>query len=65
MGNIYLAKQLPMTELPDERMQLTLGFYGEGDFYSMKGVIEELLDSIGMLDKVEYDPRAEKTFLHP
>ena len=65
MGNIYVAKKLPLTELPDERMQLTLGFYGEGDFYSMKGVIEEFLDSIGMLDKVEYDPKADKPFLHP
>ena len=65
MGNIYVAKELPLTELPDERMQLTLGFYGEGDFFSMKGVIEELLDSVGMLDKVEYDPKAGKSFLHP
>ncbi len=28
-GNIYLPKALPLTELPDERMQLTLGMYGE------------------------------------
>ena len=65
MGNIYVAKSLPLTELPDERMQLTLGFYGDGDFYSMKGVIEELLDGVNMLDKVEYDPNAGKSFLHP
>ncbi len=65
MGNIYVAKSLPLTELPDERMQFTLGFYGDGDFYSMKGVIEELLDSVNMLDKVEYDPNAGKSFLHP
>lgn len=26
MGNIYLPKALPLTELPDERMQFTLGF---------------------------------------
>ena len=65
MGNIYVAKSLPLTELPDERMQFTLGFYGDGDFYSMKGVIEELLDGVGMLDKVEYDPNAGKSFLHP
>ena len=39
MGNIYLPKALPLTELPDERMQFTLGFYGEGDFFTMKGVI--------------------------
>ena len=65
MGNIYVPKSLPLTELPDERMQLTLGFYGEGDFYTMKGVVEEFLDSVHMLDKVSYDPEAGKTFLHP
>ena len=32
LGNIYLPKQLPLTELPEERMQFTLGMYGNGDF---------------------------------
>ncbi len=65
MGNIYVPKSLPLTELPDERMQFTLGFYGEGDFFTMKGVVEEFLDSVHMLGKVSYDPDAKKTFLHP
>ncbi len=65
MGNIYLAKSLPLTELPDERMQLTLGFYGDGDFYSMKGVVEEFLDSVGMLEQISFSPEAGKPFLHP
>lgn len=64
LGNIYIAKSLPLTELPDERMQFTLGFYGDGDFYTMKGVIEEFLGQIGMHDLVEYK-RSDKTFLHP
>ena len=53
MGNIYLPKALPLTELPDERMQFTLGFYGEGDFFTMKGVIEEFLEHIGMKKKAD------------
>lgn len=65
MGNIYIPKELPLKELPDERMQFTLGFYGEGDFYSLKGVIEEFFESIGMKEKVGYDPNAGKSFLHP
>ncbi len=40
LGNIYLPKTLPLTELPDERMQFTLGMYGDGDFFTMKGVVE-------------------------
>ena len=39
LGNIYLPKRLPLTELPEERMQFTLGMYGKGDFFSMKGVV--------------------------
>ncbi|MCI5585719.1 MAG: phenylalanine--tRNA ligase subunit beta [Lachnospiraceae bacterium] len=65
LGNIYLPKSLPLTELPEERMQFTLGFYGEGDFFTMKGVIEEYFDAIGLTKKVSYDPNAGKSFLHP
>ena len=65
LGNIYLPKQTPVTELPEERMQFTLGMYGEGDFYTMKGVVEELFDKLGMHEKAEYDPSDKKPFLHP
>ncbi len=65
MGNVYLPKQLPLTELPDERMQLTLGMYGEGDFYTMKGVVEEIISQLGMRAKLTYDSAAGKNFLHP
>ena len=65
LGNIYLPKQVPVTELPEERMQFTLGMYGEGDFFAMKGVIEEFLYKAGMKLKPEYDPESGKPFLHP
>lgn len=65
LGNIYLAKSLPLTEQPEERMQFTLGMYGDGDFYSLKGVVEEFFDSIGMKKRIVYDPKAGKNFLHP
>lgn len=52
-------------DLPDERVQFTLGFYGDGDFFTMKGVVEEFLEKIGMNARPEYDPEAGKTFLHP
>lgn len=65
LGNIYLAKSLPLTEQPEERMQFTLGMYGDGDFYSLKGVVEEFFDCIGMKKRIVYDPKAGKNFLHP
>ena len=65
LGNIYLPKSLPLTELPDERVQFTLGMYGEGDFFTMKGVVEEFFDKVGLHQKEKYDPNAGKSFLHP
>jgi len=65
LGNIYLPKQLPLTELPQERMQFTLGMYGDGDFFTMKGVVEEFFEQVGMHKKPEYCPDAQKPFLHP
>lgn len=65
LGNIYLPKSLPVTELPDERTMFTLGMYGKGDFFDMKGVCEEFFEKIGMKKKVTYDPNSVKPFLHP
>ena len=65
LGNIYIPKALPLTELPEERMQFTLGMYGDGDFFSMKGVVEEFFDKIGLHKKETYDPNAGKPYLHP
>ncbi len=65
LANIYLPKNLPLTELPDERMQFTLGMYGEGDFFTMKGVVEELFDKLGMRKKVHYDPKCSRPYFHP
>ena len=65
LGNIYLPKSLPVTELPDERTMFTLGMYGKGDFFDMKGVCEEFFEKIGMKKNVTYDPNSGKPFLHP
>ena len=65
LANVYRPKALPLTELPDERMQFTLGMYGSGDFFDMKGVVEEFFDKVGMDKKVHYDPKGDHPYLHP
>ncbi len=65
IGNIYIPKALPLTELPDERTQFTLGMYGEGDFFTMKGVVEEFFEKVGLTERITYDPSDKKPFLHP
>ena len=65
LANVYLPKALPLTELPDERMQFTLCMYGSRDIYVMKGVVEEFLEKAGMHKIPQYDPNAGQPSLHP
>ncbi len=65
LANVYLPEGLPLTKLPEERMQMTLGMYGQGDFYDMKGVTEATLLRLGLSGKLTFDPAAQKKFLHP
>ena len=64
LAKVYLAAD-DVNELPDERVEFTLGAFGSVDFYSMKGVIEEFLEKIGMKKKPTYDAKAGIPFLHP
>lgn len=65
LATIYLPKALPLNEYPDERVQLVYGMYGDGDFFTLKGAVEEFLERVGMKDLKTYDPNAGKTYLHP
>lgn len=70
LGKIYLPKSLPMTdELPDERDQLTLGMYGEGDFFTLKGVVLEFLSEAGLSERAlsftAEDTGFDRPYLHP
>ncbi len=64
MGNIYIPKQVPVTELPTERLHLALAAFGkQEDFFGMKGSIEALGESFGLTFEVER--AADVTWLHP
>lgn len=63
LATVYLP--VDGEELPDERVQFTLGSFGEGDFFTMKGVVEEFFERVGMKAKPVYNPESGKTFLHP
>ncbi|MDD5934712.1 MAG: phenylalanine--tRNA ligase subunit beta [Clostridiales bacterium] len=63
IANIFLPKQLPLTEYPDEHEVLCVGVFGAKEtFFSLKGIAEAVADSINT--KFTYVP-CEKTFLHP
>lgn len=64
LANIYLPKE-DSTKLPDERMQFILGMYGKGDFYDLKGVVEEFLEKIGIKKPLTYQPNTNRNYFHP
>ena len=39
--------------------------YGEGDFYTLKGVVEEFFERAGLRGETKWDPADKKPFLHP
>ncbi len=47
LGSVYLPDRDP-AKLPYEGRTITLGMYGDADFYTVKGVIENLLALAGM-----------------
>ncbi|NLK21982.1 MAG: phenylalanine--tRNA ligase subunit beta [Epulopiscium sp.] len=65
LAKVYIPKSLPLTELPDERGKLTIGMYGKGDFYDLKGAIEALFETLGMAEKVEYSLKRDLSWMHP
>lgn len=63
LANIYLAKQQPLTELPEERRTLGIAVWGGAeDFYTAKGAFEALAAELGV--QFAYTA-AERPYLHP
>lgn len=64
MSYVYLPKSLPLTEQPEERPVLTIGMYGDVDFYDLSGVIAELMEALGIGD-YELEPVKDDPTFHP
>ena len=64
LANVYLPKQLPVTELPEERLHLGFVAFGEHeDFFALKGALEDLAASFGT--RFEVERAADVPYLHP
>ncbi len=63
ISKVYLAEELPLKDLPYERDTLTIGIYGNMDFYDLKGFIENLLYGLN-INKYRFLPSNHESF-HP
>lgn len=64
IGKTYVADTLPISKLPKEIKNLTIGTIGMGDFYDIKGYIEEYFEITG-INSIEYTPDDTITYMHP
>lgn len=65
IGKVYIPEEVPLKKLPDEQLKLTIGMYGECDFFDVKGVVETLFEAMNILELADFDPSIELNFLHP
>ena len=65
VAKVYIPKALPLTELPHEIPTLTMGMYGNMDFYDLKGIVEHLMHVLGMSKVAEYVTEKALPWMHP
>lgn len=62
IAKVYIPKELPLKDFPEEHKKLCIGLFGMCDFFDLKGVTEAVADSLRT--KFEYVP-STRSFLHP
>lgn len=62
LARVFIPKQLPITELPDEHNNLCISLTGEYDFYKLKNDLNKIMASIGI--KLEYRA-SQHVQMHP
>ena len=65
IGNIFIAKSLPVVELPTEKKILSIGFYGEDDFFFLKESVNKVLKRLGIKDLSYIREEEEDESFHP
>lgn len=64
IGNIFIAKEFPIKELPLEKKILSIGIYGNKDFYYLKEVVDTALARLGIKD-IDYIREENNSTFHP
>ena len=64
IAKVYSANELPLKELPVETAMLSIAMFGNEDFFSVKGVIEGILNNFCFGKDVKYVKTNEK-LMHP
>ena len=61
-AKVYIPESVPINNFPEERMKLCIGLWGSANFFDMKGITENIADSLNV--KFEY-VSGQSPYLHP
>lgn len=62
VGRVYIPNE-DETQLPTEKNVLTIGIYGDCDYLDLKGIVENVVDGLGV--KAKYVRESENPSYHP
>ena len=62
IGRVYIPNEVE-TELPTEKNVLTIGIYGDCDYLDLKGIVENIIDGLGV--KAKYERESNNVSYHP
>lgn len=63
IGRTYIPNE-DQTKLPTEKNVLTIGIYGDCDYLDLKGIVENVIDGLG-ITKAKYVRESENPSYHP
>ncbi|MBE6044585.1 phenylalanine--tRNA ligase subunit beta [Clostridium thermopalmarium] len=63
IGKVYIPTE-DENELPEERNIVTIGMYGNVDYLDLKGVVENIIDALGV-NKIKFQRESENPSFHP
>ncbi len=63
IGKVYIPNE-DETKLPTEKNVLTVGIYGDCDYLDLKGIVENIVDGLGVA-KAKYVRESENPSYHP
>ncbi len=64
IAKVYLADEIPLKKLPEERKVLTMGMYGKTDFFVVKGILDSLFEALHINEEVDYEKASDVPYLH-
>jgi phenylalanyl-tRNA synthetase beta chain len=63
IGKVYIPNENP-AKLPEEKNIITIGMYGKVDYYDLKGIVENVIDTLGITTAAFQRESSNETF-HP